>query len=928
MARTSNPGIEQLAHLAHAVRDDLLTHFSNHSRHGQWPELAQLFEVQTGLSEPCQFADAYAQAVVCGSFAARVGSDVFQDPAVANWLVGQADPLVKCVLSDCLSPFAGGRGETLDSPAIRRVAQLLDGPCPRQLQDELSGDHAVDEAPVYFYERFLQCYDRNRRRRRGVFYTPSDLVHFIVRSVDEMLCDEFELVEGLADTSDWSTVAARCGRKLAVSATWAAEPFVRILDPAMGTGAFLLGVVRRCHERFLRADEAHTSSGRLDRWSTYVTEHLLPRMVGLELLLPAVVLAQIQLAAQLARTGFRFPCSGKLHVHLANTLDEPFRLERCLDRDDVPVTVVVGNPPFSGISHNRQPWLRRLVRGQSPEAGREVANYFSIDGRPLGERKHWLEDDYVKFLRYAHWQLERSGAGVIGLVTNHGFLDNPTFRGLRQQLVDTFSHATIVDLHGNAKKQERTPDGRGDQNVFSIEQGVTVSFLRCGTAKPEGAVVEHADLWGRRADKLNVLRSKSCRTLTLQRVRPQSPYYFLTPRKLAGSRHYEQGLHLVDIMPIHSTAAVTARDHFLIDFDEPTLMKRLDVFRDPHVSDEEIRKRFFTRTRSTRYLPGDTRGWQLPAARHVMASLTDLRRHIRDCQYRPFDERKIFWADWMVDWPRSGVMQHLETPGNLALVARRQMPASAPICYFWVTDSIAVDGLIRSDNRGSESVFPLWIDSENESRQQVMPFAEVKRRGRSANFTPAFLEVCCRRLGLTWRATTVRDPESEFGAEDLLHFIYAQFFSPGYRQRFADWLRVDFPRILLPRSAQLFQTMAKCGERLVRLHLLKQPGRSATGLECRGESSRIAPGHPRFEDDRVWINSQAAFTPVPSAVWQFHVGTYQVCLKWLKDRGGRELTETDVRHYSQLVDAVRQTIEIMQQIDSAIEAAGGWGRAF
>ncbi len=925
MARTSSPEIEQLAQLAHATRDELLTRFSNQTSGQPWHALAPWFAVRTGLVEPRQFADAYAQAVVCGAFAVRVGCEVLQNTAAADWLVRQADPLVESVLGDCLSPFFHRRSQPFDWPALRRVAQFLDSPRMRQLQNDLSRDH-VDDAPVFFYERFLQCYDRRRRRRRGVYYTPAELVQFIVRGVEEVLCDEFQLADGLADTSAWSKVAERCGRELCVSATHAAEPFVRVLDPAMGTGAFLLGVVRRCHERFLRAPEARDARacGSLEplRNPTPVAAtggsgaDVAGRCVGTD-----------SAGCGIGPYGISIPGYGQVSASPGQHVEPTVSTGKLSGRQRGPRNSGHRQSTFFGCLAQSAALVAGALTRAVARVRAEVADYFSIDGQPLGERKHWLEDDYVKFLRYAHWQLERSGAGVIGLVTNHGFLDNPTFRGLRQQLVNTFSHATFVDLHGNAKKQERTPDGQTDQNVFSIEQGVTVSFLRCGTAHPEHAVVEHADLWGRRADKLEALRNKGFRQLGLQRVQPESPFYFLTPRQFAGSAQYELGFSLADVMPLHSTAAVTARDHFLVGFDQLTLMERLSDFGDPQISDEEIRARYFTRTRSPRYLPGDTRGWKLPAARRTMAALSDPQRHIRDCQYRPFDRRKIFWADWMVDWPRLNVMQHLAAPGNLALVARRQMPATGPICYFWVTDSIAVDGLIRSDNRGSESVFPLWVNCREEAGQKTMPFADLQRHGRTANFTPAFVDSCCRQLGLAWNDASLPDPAHEFGPEDLLHFIYALFFSPGYRNRFASGLRVDFPRILVPHSATLFQAMAGCGAQLVRLHLLRQPISSTTRLHHAEASRGIASGYPRFDEDRVWINSQAAFAPVSSAVWQFHVGTHQVCRKWLKDRVGRELATCDIQHYGQLIEAVRQTIAIMREIDVAIEDAGGWGRA-
>jgi hypothetical protein len=881
---------EQLARVAHGLRDSLLRRLTLFPDDGVWRPLADRYAACTGNAEPTRFADAYAQAVVCTAFFDRVCSDVLANPRVVRWLVGQADPLVARCLSDGLS-LAGEDPVALQS--LERLAQA---------------DRSADN-PVYFYERFLRGYDARRRRRRGVYYTPVELVDFIVGRADAILRREFQLADGLADTSTWSQVLSRqTGRNPGADDA----AFVRVLDPAMGTGAFLLGVTRRCYERFC---QTHTGSSRDDcqaRWQTFVTDHLLPRLVGFELMLPALVLAQLQLATELANTGFQFRRAGKLHCYLANTLDQPLLIEQCLDGQDPRVTVVLGNPPFSGVSHNRQVWLRDLMRGRSPDRIQDAANYFSVDGVPLGERKHWLADDYVKFLRYGHWQLERSRAGVMGLVTNHGFLDNPTFRGMRQQLLKTFPRMTIVDLHGNAKNRERTPDGEIDQNVFDIEQGVAVSLMRCGGEGDGGERIEHVDLWGRRAGKLQTLREDRSRPLAVCQLKPRAPYYFLAPRQFSGSERYQRGFRLSDIMPLNSTAAVTARDHFLIAFDEQQLVGRLREFCDPAVSDDQLRRCYFSRTRSTRYPPGDTRGWKLRQARETARHAGDLRQLVRDFQYRPFDYRRIFWADWIVDWPRPAVTRHLLQPGNLALIARRQAPASAAASYFWVTDSIVLDGLIRSDNRGSESMFPLWIIGEEPT----------------ANFAAEFIDVCGRQLGLKWKEHGPTDPQAEFGPQDLLHYIYALFFCPSYRQQFASWLRVDFPRVLLPNRAGLFRTMAALGCKLVQRHLLKQAGPVTVSFTGAGGSSMVDSGYPRFADDRVWVNARDCFAPVASATWSFQVGTYQVCRKWLKDRAGRVLSAGEVTHYCHILSALARTRDLMREIDAAIVDAGGWDQAF
>ena len=407
-----------------------------------------------------------------------------------------------------------------------------------------------------------------------------------------------------------------------------------------------------------------TSGSQLsDRWDQYVARHLLPRLYGLELMLPACVVATLKLVTALAETGFSFTRPSQLEISLANTLAGPPERQRSLfaerensflpaaaaGRDSAcrrPFTVIVGNPPFSGISQQQSRWIVDLLRGI--EGGRgDWVNYFEVDGRPLGERKTWLQDDYVKFLRFAHWKIETTGAGIVGLVTNHGYLDNPTFRGVRQQLLATFPQITVIDLHGNRKKKERAPDGRPDENVFAIAQGTAIGLL----CRPPGGDTDcelcHGELWGDAERKLSMLEQAAKlpaadptdQTLAIRRVVPAAPQYFFAPRLAAVENEYDAAPRLPDLMPVNVTAPVTARDGFVVAFSREELLARMAEFRDLDVSDDEIRQRYFTNTRSAKYAAGDTRGWKLSEARHRLAADPNWQEHVQPCWYRPFDER-------------------------------------------------------------------------------------------------------------------------------------------------------------------------------------------------------------------------------------------------------------------------------------------------
>jgi predicted helicase len=466
--------------------------------------------------------------------------------------------------------------------------------------------------------------------------------------------------------------------------------------------------------------------------------------------------------------------------------------------------------------------------------------------------------------------------------------------------------------------------------VFGIEQGVAISLWRRPAQESKVNQIEHAELWGQRAEKLRAL--DSAHPLATTRLEPHTPYYFLVPRDRRGESEYARGFPLSEIMPVNSTVAVTARDSFVVAFAEAELRARMSVLCDHGVSDDEIRRRYFTTSRSTKYPPGDTRGWQLAQARQRLSRETDWTGYIRGCLYRPFDRRKIFWAPWMIDWPREAVMAHLVDGDNFALVARRQIPASHRCNYFWVTDTIALDGLVRSDNRGSESVFPLFLIED----QPSLPLFTMMRHTQGdepartcrANFSAEFLARVTAQLQLAWNPTGCDVPDNQFTALDLFHYIYALLHAPSYRERFAAWLHIDFPRVFIPARRELFRQLSALGSQLVDRHLLRTSRPVRVSVAGPTVAAQVGPGGPRLVDQRIHISDSLSIGPVPTEVWEFRVGAHQVCHKWLKDRRGRDLDRSDLDHYCQIVTSVHDTLACMQQIDREIDAHGGWTTAF
>ena len=870
---------------------------------------------QRDLSE-AGFIEEFAQAMACGRIATRgiAGSN----EVTRSQLAAVASPLIAACLDEAVAaspPEADARVEADDAWDAVELAGL--------------------------YEPYLGQHHRQRRSSQGVYYTPKRLAQFVVRQVDALLCEEFRLTDGLADTATWSDIVAQYPRLSFPTGIDVETPFVRILDPAVGGGVFLAAVIEQVHAT-MRAKwkSAQSTPDEITAaWQQYVPQHVLPRLCGLELMLPAAVVAHWQVFQTLSNTGYEFRGDERIRILLADTLgdwddrDRDSTANPCSSVSNSPspqrqtahaahaatrqepFSVILGNPPFSGISRNNGRWIKQLLRGGSGEDPLN-GSYYRANGEPLAEKKLWLQDDYVKFLRYAQWRIESTGAGIVGFVTNHGYLDNVTFRGMREQLTAAFPRITVLDLHGNTKKKERAPGGQPDENIFGIESGVAVGLLRKPPA-PLPPRVSFGELWGSRDEKLARLAGDV--PPPWQVVAPVAPYHFFTPCLNKTGDEYEWGIPLTDVMPVNSTVAVTARDRFVVAFDRDELLERMATFRDLTISDEEIRARFFSNTRSTRYAAGDTRGWKLTAARQRMADDPDWQSHLRPCLYRPFDRRWIYWTDWMVDWPRTEVNQHFAANDNLALIARRQMLPTQPCNFFWVSRDIPMDGVIRSDNRGSESAFPLFLTKGTGESS----------RSRSPNLSEPFIAAIARVTACPWQAEQSH-PASDVacGPLDAFNYIYGQFHSTEFRERYADWLRIDFPRVFLPRTAELFWQLSQMGAALVAAHTALDHVRGVGREPCQPVGQAIESGFPRYASDRIALHDQLAIDNVSRDVWEFRAGGHQVCQKWWRDRRERLFTAADVAAYRQLVASVQTTLATAKRIDECIATHGGWPDAF
>lgn len=930
-----------MARLTHMIRDITVETFSNSAASEGLRELYEAMQsvLLPGLSVG-EFADMFAQTLAYGLFAARCnhkGPAQF-DRLTAAREIPRTNPFLRRLFGLIETP------DMADAPFggfVDDLAHLLAWADMDTILADFGKATRQQDPMVHFYETFLTAYDPKLRELRGVYYTPEPVVSYIVRSVDAVLKRDFSCPDGLADTSKTTRFRhGPDGEKVATSV-----PRVLMLDPATGTGTFLYKVIELVRERFRRTNNEGA-------WPAYVQQQLLPRLFGFELLMASYAMAHLKLGMELAaldlpesdRASLAYDAeqsAERLGVYLTNTLDMRARLEHrlalagfisdeanaALDvKRDEPVMVVLGNPPYSGHSANKGEWITRLLRGEEliyeeNKAARGIPtdSYFMVDGKPLGERNpKWLNDDYVKFIRFAQWRIQRTGAGILAFITNHGYLDNPTFRGMRQSLMRSFDKIYVLDLHGNSKKKERTPGGGADENVFDIQQGVAIGiFVRRPGAlgQPRHAVVHHAHLYGIRDAKYAYLAEQDVATTRWTTLGPQAPFYFFKPRDPNLDGEYQQGWGINDAMPTNVLGVTTSRDDFAIGFTEDELRARLVGFLDPHKSDDEVKQQYLAARDN------------LPIG-SVRKSLRTQpwQRSIKSCLYRPFDSRYIAYLPQMLERPRSEVMRHMHAGKNWALATTRNIEIPRGWEHVFCTNHLMQ--LHTVSLKEVNYLCPLYLYPAT-GQLPGMDERTDAPGGRRANLAPAFIADFTRRLGMTWVPDGKGDRTRTVGPEDIFNYMYAIFHSPTYRERYAEMLKEDFPRVPLTDAPDLFRDLCALGDRLVALHLMEQRGERLTTFPIRGDNSvskvRYAePGEGGAERGRVYINNTQYFDGVAPEVWEFHVGGYQVCEKWLKDRKSRVLTYDDLDHYHNIVAALAETIRLMDDIDEAIEEHGGW----
>jgi Type ISP C-terminal specificity domain/Eco57I restriction-modification methylase len=935
---TSKQLASALAALAIEIRDRAISLLDEETDSGPLTKLYKAFkEALIHDLTPHRFADMYAQTITYGLLATT-----FRRPSGAvtadsiSMMALPTNPFLADTLKDFLR--AGGRkgGMDFDELGVNDVVEMLRRANMEAVLRDFDDRNPEEDPVIHFYESFLKEYDPEERIQRGVFYTPRPVVSFIVRSVDEILKRDFKLEDGLADTATWGEMEKRLPDLERPKGIGADEPFVRVLDPATGTGTFLVEVIDLIHQRMAEKwKAARKSKGEIEKlWNDYVPRHLLPRLYAFELMMAPYAIAHMKLGLKLYDTGYKFGSTERARIFLTNALEPSQDLDMQLSfvsealaheakaANDAKIecfTVVIGNPPYAGFSINQGQFARRLVD-----------RYRVIEGRPLGEKKSWLLNDYVKFLGLAHFVLDRGKIGVMGMITDNSYLDGPTFRGFRYGIFSEFDTSRLVDLGGKASV--RNDEAGVDDNVFNIVQGVAI-LVASRTSTDHKAAVQSGRIVGNLKSKLGRLSSSIAQTV-VHNVVVSPPLYepFVGLSVNSAGLEYNKFASISDVFRLKSVGVQTSRDDLSIAFSRDELRSRFKDFSDLTIPTSTIRTQFFEKEQKSGRPAGDSSFWNLQGAREKL-SKRPWQSDVSPITYRPFDLRWFLNSDAVTHRVRPELTDAMEIPGNIALCVIRRSEGKRDYDYVGIANT-TISNHQMSLKDGTYGI-PLWLAANS-----------MGVSGHS-NFEPSFIEQMRTATSLSYQAVEReslsagnirRSTDSgAFTELDAMCWVYAVLSAPSYRKKYVELLRLGFPRVPFPGSKELFESIVSIGARLVAAHLLDfdtlKPLLDPKNVRFAGRgTASIEKGFPKWSNGRVAINAERWFEEVPENVWSFQIGGYQVCEKWLKDRRidklGRALNESEILHYRRIVTAISETVDLMAEIDRVIDDHGGWPGAF
>jgi len=926
--KTSKILAKKLAELAknvkNSVQEALVIEHKEGYLHQQLKEFKKV--LIHDLSETA-FADMYAQTIAYGLLTAEITNpknnegDRIGEIAVTN-------PFLKELLKSFLEPdeqYGASNSLNFDELEISEIKELLDNSDMRAILRDFGAKNPEEDPVVQFYEFFLKEYDSKIKKTLGVFYTPRSVVSFIVRSVDELLRTEFNLKYGLADTTTWGEMIERFDELEIPKGAAHDQAFVQILDPATGTGTFLIEIIDLIYKTM---QEKWQSEGcdrsKIDHlWNDYVPNHLLPRLHAYELMMAPYAIAHIQIGLKLYETGYSFKGDEMARIFLTNSLDQPKDYSGMFEfassviteeaegvnlvKRDQRFTVVIGNPPYSMMSANLSEENRRLI---------DIFRH--VDGERIVEKnaialERTLQNDYVKFYALACRTLLATSTGILAYISSNSFLDSLNLRGMRFFLLNDFQQITVIDLHGDSDVREKAQDGSKDENVFAIKSGVSI-FLARKSPKQTSKIANlaRADLLGTKKSKYEYLSNHSIMTTQVTSISPRPDRYVFAVKDEAREREFAKGISISNLFLEYATGIETGKDSILMDFDKNSLDLRLKHFGDPSIDDELVIRQYGAEKGN---------GRRIADLRKTILTDPDYSKRFVPITFIPFDERVVFYRTDLISVHSKRIARHLIRANNISLIAMRQVKLDRPFSHIFVSRNI-------SNNRCFLSKY---------GKVYMLPIAREQNDGLKFDLESSSSNYRTDTSEQLFEPPSNHDPDLEIES-DLLYFIYAQLHSPAYRSRYSAQLKENYPTVFAVKSPNLRNKLTEIGRELVQLHLFE------SHLLEDHISSVVGSGPMQVEKvsydvDTIWIDKSCSkgFYGIVDQVWNFEIGGYRPCQKWLKNRQakggknphpGRVLTDEDIEHFQKIIVAISETIRIMEEIDEVIEEHGGWPDAF
>ena len=716
-------------------------------------------------------------------------------------------------------------------------------------------NHDKEDPFIYMYEYFLKEFDEKTRNAKGVFYTPIEAVRYIIKSIDELLKDKLNISEGLYGEN------------------------VHILDFAAGTGTFMLGAIELAYNNA-------KSSGIGGVWEKIVSEFILKRLYGFEFLIVPYVLAHFRIHEYLKDLNYDYKSKERLQLYLTNTLDNSaggyvamfpnMKAEADMAykiKNEEPILVIMGNPPYNSKSEeiNCKKWIINLLK-----------NY--KEGLTVTEKQK-LNDDYIKFLRFAHWKMEKTKQGIIGVIVNNSFIDGLSHREMRNQLIKTFDEIYIFDLHGNMNNGEKCPDGSQDFNIFNIKDvGVCIAlFVKTGIKNNKNKGVYFQEIFGKQNYKKEYLIDKSINTdrenKKWKKLEDDEKWYWFTEVK-SNEKYMNDFKGLNEIFEVFGSGIETKRDKLFIDFDKEKLINRMikistldfdDDFKEEYRAYTGGGYNFENRIKNTKFK----------------------KNNITNYHYRPFDFRYVCYNDWL-GRPSQNIMKHIISNENIGIIFTRGVITDTDFDNIFISNKI----IDRNFTNYKTYFAPIYLYEKIDASKELN-FDEACK----TNFKAPFLDFLKKYLG----GSLIKSEDYPY---KILSYIYAVLYAPSYRSRYKEDLKYDYPRIPFTDDSSLFSSLSSLGSALIDLHLLKKVPAPSSSYPISGDDNIE---FCKFEDNKIKINSSQYFDNINEEVYNYSIGGYKPIEKYIKAR--ETLTLNDIMHIQKVISVIEKTIELQKSID-------------